>query len=108
MNREEILAKAQSEGREQDLPEQEAEYSGTWMAYLIGMVLLFLVILVNSIARHRVDFGAFFVLAAMCAAMSLTKYRKLRKKHELVVAILWGIVALTMFAGWILEMVGVF
>ena len=33
MDREEILAKARQEGKEEDLPDREAQKSGAWVAY---------------------------------------------------------------------------
>ena len=33
MNKEDILAKARSEGKERDLPEQEARRNGAWLEH---------------------------------------------------------------------------
>ena len=106
MNREEILARAQSEGREQDLPDREAQQSGAWAAYIIGVVLLILVDTVNGFVLHYVNRGADFALFSMAFVMFLTKYLRLRKKHELVMTIFWGVLALSMLALWILQLTG--
>ena len=107
MNREEILARAQSEGREQDLPDREAQQSGAWAAYIIGVVLLILVDTVNGFVLHYVNRGADFALFSMAFVMFLTKYLRLRKKHELVMTIFWGVLALTMLVIWVLQLTGV-
>ena len=107
MNREEILAKAQSEGREQDLPDREAQRSGAWVAYILGVVLLILVNTVNGFVLHNLNRGADFALFSMAFVMFLTKYLRLRKKHELVMTIFWGALALSMLVVWVLQLTGV-
>lgn len=107
MDREEILAKAQKEGKEQDLPDREAQKSGAWLSYIIGVVLLILVDTVNGFVLHNVNRGADFALFSMAFIMFLTKYLRLRKRHELIVAIIWGLLATSMLVVWILQLAGV-
>ena len=45
-----------------------------------------------------------FVLFTMAFVAFLTKYIKLRKRHELIVAIWWGLLALMMLVLWILQL----
>ena len=107
MNREEILAKARREGKEQDLPDREAQRSGAWVAYILGVVLLILVDTVNGFVLHYVNRGADFALFSMACVLFLTKYLHLRRKHELVMTIFWGVLALSMLVVWILQLTGV-
>ncbi|MBO4308215.1 MAG: hypothetical protein J5885_00095 [Clostridia bacterium] len=107
MNREEILAKAQNEGKEKDLPDREARKAGAWVSYIICVVLLILVDTVNGFVLHNVNRGADFALFSMAFVMFLTKYLRLRKRHELIVAIIWGALALSMLVVWILQLAGV-
>ena len=107
MNREEILAKAQSEGHEQDLPDYEAQRSGAWVAYILGVILLILVDIVNGFVLHNVNRGSDFALFSMACVLFLTKYLRLRKKHELIMTIFWGVLALSMLVVWILQLTGV-
>lgn len=55
MNREEILTKAQSEGKQRDLPDREAQRNGAWAAYILGVVLLIIVDTVNGFVLHYVN-----------------------------------------------------
>lgn len=107
MNREEILAKAQREGKEQDLPDLEAQRSGAWVAYILGVVLLIVVDTVNGFVLHYVNRGADFALFSMACAVFLIKYLRLRRKHELVMTVIWGVLALSMLVVWILQLTGV-
>ncbi len=107
MNREEILAKAQSEGKQKDLPDLEAQKNGAWTAYILGVILLILVDTVNGFVLHYVNRGADFALFSMAFVVFLTKYLRLRKKHELIMTIIWGVLALSMLVVWILQLTGV-
>ena len=107
MNRDDILAKAQQEGKEQDLPDREAQRSGAWTAYIVGVVLLILVDTVNGLVLHYVNRGADFALFSMAFVMFLIKYLRLRRRHELIIALIWGVLALSMLTVWVLQLTGV-
>ncbi len=107
MNKEDILAMARSEGREQDLPDREAQRSGAWIAYILGVVLLIIVDTVNGLVFHYVNRGADFALFSMAFVLFLIKYLRLRRRHELIITIFWGVLALSMLVVWILQLKGV-
>lgn len=107
MNKEEILARAQSEGKEKDLPDREAQKSGAWIAYIVGVVLLIIVDTVNGFVLHNVNRGGDFALFSMAFAIFLYKYVRLRKHHELIMTIIWGVLALSMLVIWIMQLAGV-
>ena len=107
MNKEDILAKAQSEGKGKDYADLEAQKDGTRAAYFVGVLLVIIVDLVNGFVLHNVNRGIDFVLFSMAFAAFLVKYIKLRKRHELIVAICWGLCAVSMLVVWILQLCGV-
>ena len=107
MNKEQILTMAQDEGKERDLPDPEAQKSGAWTAYILGVILLIVVDTVNGFVLHYVNRGADFVLFSMACAVFLIKYIRLRKRHELIVAIIWGVLAVSMLVVWIMQLMGV-
>ena len=107
MNRDEILEKARIEGKERDLPDREAQKNGAWLAYIIGVVLLILVDTVNGFVLHYVNRGADFALFSMAFVVFLIKYLRLRKRHELIIAIIWGVLSISMLAVWIMQLTGV-
>ncbi len=47
------------------------------------------------------------MLFSMACAVFVTKYIRLRKRHELVVAIIWGVLAASMLVVWIMQLTGV-
>ena len=107
MKREEILQKAQDEGMGKDLPDLEAQKSGAHLSYIIGIPLLIVIDIVNAIVLHNTNRGADFALLTMVFLMFLVKYLRLRKRHELIVAIIWGVFALAMLVVWIMQLSGV-
>lgn len=107
MDKEEILEKAQHENKGADLVDMQAQKDGAWIAYFVAVLLLITVDVVNGVVLHNVNRGADFVLFTMAFAAFLTKYVKLRKKHELFVAICWGVGAIAMLVWWILQLCGV-
>ena len=107
MNKEDILARAQQEGKDRDLPDREAQRNGALAAYIVGVVLLILVDTVNGFVLHYVNRGADFALFSMAFVIFLVKYLRLRRRHELIIAVMWGLLALSMLAVWILQLTGV-
>jgi VIT1/CCC1 family predicted Fe2+/Mn2+ transporter len=104
MNKEELLKKAQAENNGKDYADIEAQKSGTRAAYFIAVFLVIIVDLVNGFVLGYVNRGMDFVLFTMAFVAFLTKYIKLRKRHELFVAIWWGLLALMMLVLWILQL----
>ncbi|MBR1483227.1 MAG: hypothetical protein IJ598_09720 [Ruminococcus sp.] len=107
MNREEILKKAQAENNGKDYADIEAQKTGTRAAYFVAVLLVIIVDTVNGFVLGYVNRGMDFVLFTMAFVAFLTKYLKLRKRHELIVTIMWGLLALSMLACWILQLCGV-
>ena len=107
MNREEILKKAQAEKNGKDYADIEAQKTGTRAAYFVAVLLVIIVDTVNGFVLGYVNRGMDFVLFTMAFVAFLTKYLKLRKRHELIVTIMWGLLALSMLACWILQLCGV-
>ena len=107
MNREEILKKAQEENNGKDYADIEAQKTGTRAAYFVAVLLVIIVDTVNGFVLGYVNRGMDFVLFTMAFVAFLTKYLKLRKRHELIVTIMWGLLALSMLACWILQLCGV-
>ncbi len=107
MNKEEILSRARNEGKGKDLADLEAQKSGAWVAYIVGVLLLIAVDTVNGFVLHYVNRGADFALFSMAFIVFLIKYLRLRKRHELIVAIIWGMLAASMLVVWIMQLAGV-
>lgn len=107
MNKDEILLKAQEENKGKDLADKSAQKDGSWIAYSVGVILIILVDTINGFVLHNVNRGADFALFTMAFIIFLVKYIKLRKKHELIPLIIWGVLSISMLVLWILQLCGV-
>ena len=104
MNKDEILLKAQEENKGKDLADKSARNDGSWIAYSVGVILIILVDTINGFVLHHVNRGADFALFSMAFVIFLVKYIKLRKKHELIPLIIWGVLSISMLVLWILQL----
>ena len=107
MEREEILNKAKLENKGKDPADKAAAKDGSFIAYFVGVCLLILVDTVNGLVLGNVNRGADFALFSMACVAFVVKYVRLRKKHELITAIWWGVLALASLVVWVLQLAGV-
>ena len=108
MEKEEILAKAQKENNGVDLADRSAQKDGAWIAYIAFVILVIVVDTVNGLVLHNVNRGMDFVLFTAAFIVFLVKFIRLRKKHELIPLILWGVLSISMLVVWILQLCRVF
>lgn len=108
MKKEEILAKAQKENNGVDLADRSVQKDGAWMAYIACVILVIIVDTVNGFVLHNVNRGMDFVLFTAAFIVFLVKFIRLRKKHELIPLILWGVLSISMLVVWILQLCRVF
>ena len=104
MNKEEILAKSKQENRGQDIAELEAAKASMQLGWLVIICLLAAVSVVDALVFGRVNNEGFFAVMAGCAAVFGSKYRRLRRRHELIMSILYGFAAAAFLVAWILQL----
>ena len=105
MDREEILAKSQRENQGQDIADLEVSKTGMKLGWLTVVCLLAIVSVVDALVFERMNSEAFFAVTAATSAIFFYKYRKLRRKHELIVAVIDAVAAAAFLISWILQMV---
>ena len=104
MNKEEILAKSKQENRGQDIANLEAAKSAMQIGWTVVICLLAAVSVVDAIVLGRLNYECFFALMAGSCVIFAVKYVKMRKKHELVLALLYAAAAVAFLIGWILQL----
>ena len=104
MNKEEILAKSKQENRGQDIANLEVSKASMLFGWITAVCLLSLVAVVEALVCSRMNSGIFFGVMAGCSAIFINKYLKLRKRHELYIAIVYVIAAIAFFVTWILQL----
>jgi hypothetical protein len=117
MNKEKVLAKARQENKGTDEREQQVLVKAGQIAFSVGGVACMLFALFNSILE-MVDHGGtrfdpklntllWAIYLSMLGSLFLYKYIKLKKKHELFLAIALLIVSLAGLVWTMLKMIGV-
>ena len=117
MNKEEILAKSRAENKGSDEREKQVLIKAGQIAFTVGGVMCMLIVLFNSILEMVDQGGTRFdpklntmlwsIYLSMLGSLSLYKYIKLKKKHELFLAIAQLTVSLAGLVWTMLKMIGV-
>ena len=107
MEKEEILAKAQAENKGEDVADLDVQRKGAYIAYFVGLFLIIIWDIVEGFRFHHINYGGNMSLFAMAFTAFLIKFIMLRKRHELIVAIVYGLGTITFLVLWILQLVGV-
>lgn len=107
MEKEQILMKAQEENKGKDIADLDAQRKGAYIAYFVGLFLIIVWDIVEGIRFHRINYGGNMALFAMASTAFAVKYVKLRKRHELIISLLYGLGATTFLVLWILQLIGV-
>ena len=104
MNKEEILAKSKLENRGMDMVNLEVSRNSMQVGWVVVILLLSAVMVVTAITKEIMSVDICFAILAGSAAVFGYKYLKLRKKHELIFTILYGLGALACLVGWIIQL----
>lgn len=104
MNKEEILARSKQENRGQDIANLELAKESMQTGAVVMICLLALVSVVDALVLNRMNSEGFFALMAGSFAVFFSKYLKLRRKHELVLSIVYAVAAAAFLVAWILQL----
>lgn len=106
MEKEEILAKAQKENKGKDLAELEVTNKATNLAFMVGGLFIVALLIADWIVTGIFKYFVLGGLMVMIAVAFIYKYIRLRKRHELVVSILYIIGAVGFLALWVIQLCG--
>ena len=104
MNREEILAKSKEENRGQDIANLEAAKDSMQSGWISAICILAVVAVVEAMKYGRMNYGIFLAVMAGSAAVFISKYLKLHKRHELILSVLYAVIAAAFLIAWILQL----
>ena len=104
MNKEEILAKSKLENRGMDIVNLEVSKNSMQVGWVVIIMLLSATMVITAITKAKMSYDICFAILAGSAAVFGYKYLKLRKKHELIFTILYGLGALACLVGWIIQL----
>ena len=104
MNREEILETSKQENRGQDIANLEASKASMQIGWIVAICVLAVVAVVEALKYERMNYGIFLTIMAGCSAVFISKYLKLRKRHELIISIVYAAITIAFLVAWILQL----
>ena len=105
MNREEILAMSQQENRGQDIADLEVSKDSMKIGWILIVCLLAVVSVVDALVFERVNNEIFFAVMSATSVIFFIKYARMRRQHELIVAVVDAVAAGAFLIAWILQLV---
>lgn len=105
MDREDILARSRKENKERDMFEQEVLRESSKAGATASMLLAFVLLTIRVIFGCGIDYGLWAVCMATLAAAFTVKARRLRRRHEMLVAAGYTILTLALTASYIYQVV---
>lgn len=91
MNKEEILEKSRAENRNKDIYEQEVLKQASTSSVIVMMILATIFFIVQIFVGGGINWGVWALVFSANMTTFWVKYIKLRRKHELVMAIAYMI-----------------
>lgn len=98
MNKEDILAKSRSENKGMDIMELQSLEKASKIAAQAGMLLCCFVAVMEVAVTGKVSMSSWLIYFGILSTLFLMKYRLMKKRHELLVALLYTALFL-MFLG---------
>ncbi len=106
MTKDEILQKSRSENGGKDIEDLDVQRSAAWVAYFGSLGLCVLVSLLSWLFTRRVSVQCWIVFFGMLCIAFFVKFVKLRKLHELFVALSYLVILLLLVITFVLELTG--
>ena len=104
MEKNEILESAQKDNKDLDIADIEAQKSGAYIGYFVLASAILIVTIVDRVVLNVFDFGAITACLLMMFTAFFVKYIKLRKTHELFVALIYLAGSIFGLVCWILQL----
>lgn len=94
MNKEDILQASRNENRNKDIFELEIISKGQRVGGLIALCVTFALMFTERIIMESgMNYGYFLIILSATAGLWIYKAVKLKKKHEIFLAVLWSFLA---------------
>ena len=96
MDKENILAKSRAENKNQDVYEQEVLKQGHMVSLIVIIILATIFFIAQIIAGGGVNYGIYAVVLSGSMATFWVKWIRLRRRHELAMALLYTAVVIAL------------
>ena len=106
MNKEEILQKSRNENQNRDIYELEVINKAQRIGGLIALFVTLALMVIERLIFDVTDYGYFLIIESAVMGLWIYKAVKMRKKHEIFLAILWTALVIYAAAMVVLDFVG--
>ena len=106
MTKEEILEKSRSDNAGKDIEDLEVQKTAATVAYFSSFGLCLLVSILNWIFDRQIKAECWIVFFGMCCVAFFVKFAKLKKLHELFVALGYLLIFSGLLVLFILQLSG--
>ena len=107
MDKEEILARSRKENKDRDFVDMEAQAKAYSIAVHVGGLGCCVLALLHVIFTDDLDYSAWTVYFSVLATMMIVKFIK-RRRHELLVGLLYAAFFVIFFVFYLRRVLGVF
>ncbi len=106
MTKEEILEKSRSDNAGKDIEDLEVQKTAATLAYFSSFGLCLLVSILNWIFARNIKVECWIVFFGMCCVAFFVKFAKLKKLHELFVALGYLLIFAGLLVLFVLQLSG--
>ena len=108
MDKDEILAKSRAENKDRDFVEAEVLNKANNIALGVSMLICALISILHAVFRDSPDYAVWAVQFGMLSTVMLVKFARLRRRHELLLGLLYGGFCMCFFVFYLHFELGVF
>lgn len=105
MDKDEILAKSRAENKNKDVYEQEVLKQASKSAVIVQMILAAIFFVTQIFVGEGINWGLWALVFSGNMTIYWVKYIKLRRKHELMIAIAYTILVSVMSGYYIYNLI---
>lgn len=106
MDKDEILAKSREEHKDRDYVEAEAMVKANSIALSVGFIVCGALTILHAVFADTPDYAVWTVYFSVLAAIFLVKFARLRRRHELIMGLLYLAFCLFFFAFYLRTLLG--
>lgn len=107
MDKNEILAQSRKENKNKDLAELETVQKASSVAGRVGMLVCCLIAVLEVIFTGRINYASWTIYFSILGSLFLVKYLSLRRRHELLMTVLYLALFVFFLTLYLLRIAGV-
>lgn len=105
MNKDDILARSRAENQGTDEYERVVLEKAGKLSAQVGLLACCAIAIISVLVTERVNYACWVIYFSIHASLFWSKYRHLRRRHELMLAIISTLVGLMFLGLFVMEMV---